>query len=436
MKNKLRYLYHELIPHMLRSVAAPGNQILLLFTIDGILITLVNNLIDANNNLFANRLGAGDYELSLVIMLPQLVAMMILLPGGILTDRMKDKKNMVSASLTVLAVVYILIGFVPFFGPYKLIAYLGLLALSLGPMTLYNLSWQSFFSDVVPIDKRNNILTFRTGVSFLIGITILLISGALLASVGAVGQKIMFHQGFYWVASILLLVQSRVLKRVKNATIEQSARINMKEFKLTLKDLIHNRKFLGFISVALFFYITWHVDWTLYFIGQTQYLQMNEVWLSWINIGKAIIQFLSIGLWSRINSRRGVRFGIIFASVGLAFCPISMIVSTSLPLEIGRVVFLVMNTVSCITLAITSLNLLQCLLQVLPEKNKTLNISIYTIMVTLSNAVMPLVGVTIYTKLGADLAALQLVFAGVFVLRIIATGLWTFRWWRLRLEPK
>lgn len=72
--------------------------------------------------------------------------------------------------------------------------------------------------------------------------------------------------------------------------------------------------------------------------------------------------------------------------------------------------------------ATVNLNMIQCLLQVIPNKNKTLSISFYTILVTLSNAFMPMVGVLIYTKLGANLAGLQTTFGIIFVLRIVSTG--------------
>ena len=43
---------------VLHKISEPGNRILLLFTLEGMLITLVNNLVGNNNNLFATRLGA------------------------------------------------------------------------------------------------------------------------------------------------------------------------------------------------------------------------------------------------------------------------------------------------------------------------------------------------------------------------------------------
>lgn len=418
---------HFLLPF--KKISPPKNGILVLFTLEGMLITLVNNLINNNNNLFATRLGANEFQLGLIFTIPQLIAMLALIPGGILTDRMNNKQNMVTSSLFFIFVSYIAIGFVPFIESFQFIVFLILLAVSVGFMTIYNVSWQAYFSDIVNIEERNHIITIRTALTFLINIIIPFICGSILSYATTNNSKIRIHQLFFWIGSILLLIQIVTLKKIKVKPTQPSSSINIKQFKHVLMELLHNKKFLGFVGVALFFYTTWHIDWTLYFIGQVNYLNLNEAWLSYVSIGGAIVQFLTIGFWSRMNNKRGVRFGIIFGNIGLALCPISMIISTSL--EHGKLVFLILNTLSNFAFATVNMNILQCLLQVIPEKNKTLNISLYTILVTLSNAIMPLVGVTLYTYLGGHLQALQTTFGIIFGLRIISSSLWFLRWKRL-----
>ena len=420
------------LPTVLHNITDPGNRILLLFTLDGMLITLVNNLVGSNNNLFATRLGASEFQLSLMTTIPQLVGLMVLIPGGILTDRMKNKRNMVMVSLLFLTIFYALIGCVPMLSTNRFTAFLILVAASVGPMTIYNVSWQSYFSDLVNAKEQNHIITCRTALTFVIGIIIPLVSGSLLASANTNGGKIRLHQTYVWIGAVLLLIQMIVMSQIKGGFDTASVSHRTDRLKGVFSELLHNKKFLSYVSVAIFFYVTWHVDWTLYFIGQVNYLKLNEAWLSYVNIGNAVVQFVTIGFWSRLNNKYGVRFGIIFGNLGLAFCPICMIVATSLPLPQGQIVFVLMNTLANITLAAVNLNIMQCLLQVVPEKNKTVYISIYTVLVTLSNAFMPMLGVILYTKLGADLRGLQITFWIIFVARIISTGRWFVRWKRLR----
>ena len=166
-----------------------------LFTYEGILITLINNLVGSHNNLMATRLGAGDYELGLVTILPQLVGMIILIPGGILTDCLKNKRDMVTSALFAVACIYTLIGFVPALSFNQLGGFLILLALSSAPMTIYNISWQAYFSDVVHPNGRNSVLAVDPA-CLLIGITITLMGGALLSSAPTNADKIRIHQIF------------------------------------------------------------------------------------------------------------------------------------------------------------------------------------------------------------------------------------------------
>lgn len=416
------------------AAAVPLGRTMLLFTIEGILFTLVNNMVNNNNNLFALRLGASDIEISLLSTFSQIAGLVFLIPGAILTDRLPDKRRMVAISLALLAVSYLFIGFVPAFGKYSFLAFLILLSISVCPMTVYNTSWQAYFSDIIDEENRNRVLSKRTAGTFLAGIAVAMVTGTLLAAASDTAEKIRIHQVFFWAASFFLVLQIFVLTRIKSDRPAVNNSIGLKDLLNSVTALFTNKKFLGFFVVALFFYMTWQLDWTLYFIGQVRYLGMNEAWLSYAGILGTLVQFLSIGLWSRLNEKMGVRFGIIPGAVGLAFSPFAMIISTSLAPSIGPTVFLVLNTLFNITFATIILNVLQCLLQVIPENNKTLSISIYTVFISLSNAFMPMVGVKIYTALGGDLNAFRMTFLIIFFVRVISVGLWILRWFLLRGE--
>lgn len=416
--------------------AGPAGNAMLLFTFEGILFTLVNNMINNNNNLFAMRLGASDMQISLLTTFSQIAGLIFLIPGAIMTDRLSNKRRMVILSLSMLAVSYFFIGFVPAFGTYRLLAFIILLSVSVCPFTVYNTSWQAYFSDVIAIEHRNRVFSSRTAGTFLAGIVVSVVTGTLLASAIDLQAKIRIHQVFFWVACILLMLQIFVLSRIKSVNTGAKTVIGLKDLAKAIAELFTNKKFLGFFGVALFFYLTWHIDWTLYFIGQVRYLGMNEAWLSYVGIGGTLVQFLSVGFWSRVNEKMGVRFGIIPGGLCLIGCPIAMIIATSVPISIGPTVFLVLNTIFNLTFATIPLNILQCLLQVIPEKNKTLSISIYTVFISLSNAFMPMLGVKLYTALGGDLNGFRLSFLIIFASRIISTGLWVLRWLLLRKEER
>jgi MFS family permease len=416
--------------------AQPAGRAAVFFTVEGILFTLVNNMINHNNNLFAMRLGASDIEISLLTTFAQITGLVFLIPGAIITDRLPDKRRMVVTALLLLSASYLLIGFAPFFGSYRYYAFLVLLSIAMCPLTLYNMSWQAYFSDVIAIEHRNRILSTRTAGTFLAGIAVSLVCGNLLAAAAGTDAKIRIHQGFFWTACVLLIIQVIVLRRIESGSEGTRKIVSLSEIKATVAGLFRNKIFLSFFGASLFFHMTWQLDWTLYFLGQVRYLGLDEAWLSYVSIGGTLVQFLSVGLWRRVNEKTGVRFGIILGSAGLTCCTLSMLAATSVPASAGPVLFLVLHTLSNVTFATIPMNLLQCLLQGIPEKNKTLSISIYTVFIALSNAFMPVTGVRIYTAFGADLNAYQAAFRIIFCLRLISTGLWILRWLMLRREAK
>ncbi len=424
MKKRLQSLTAAAFKKSIISSFLPENNALLMFTIEGVLFAIATNIINNNNNLFALRLGATDAQVSQVTAIPQFVGLFVLLPIGILTDRLRNKGLMVRLSLMALAFFYLLIGFVPFLEHYRFLVFLILLSLSMGPMTGYNASWQAYFSDVVPFEKRNRVLTARTGGMFFINVALPLVTGALLAYSTELSYKIKVHQIFYWFIFAMFLLQVVAVARIKGGVTEGTDSLSLTHLRASIKDIIKYKPFIKFLAGALFFYVFWQADWTLYFLGQVNYLKMNEAWLSYAAIGAALAQFVTIGLWSRINERFGPRFGVIFGNLGLAFCPICMMISTSLPGKAGMITFLVLNTLANLAFATIPLNLPQYLLSVIPEKNKTISISIYTVFITLSNAIMPMAGVKAYQLLGNNIHAFRRVFLILFLFRIASTFQW------------
>ncbi len=407
---------------------------MLLFAAEGAVYTLMTNLANNNNNLFATRLGANDFQLSLLSLLSQLVGVCVLLPGAVYTDRLRNKRKMVALALAAVSAAFLLAGLTPLAGPAALGLFLACASLSAGANSLYNSSWQAFFADVVPLRQRNTCYSARTRITFVIGIVVPLITGSLLSARPDESGKIAMHQLFLFLAAGCAVVQILVLNRVEGGTVQKPAGATMRDLLRAARDLGHNRRFLRFAAVALFFYMCWHLDWTMYFIAQTQYVGLNELWLSISNGASAMAQFLTIGFWARKNERRGVRFGMVLGAFGLMLAPLSILIPMGLAPGARPLVHVVLRAVFDLTCANVTLNILQCLLQVIGEENRTLSISVYTLLIALSNAFLPMVGVGIYTALGADAAACASFYWITMALRVFSVLFWLTRWKRMRGE--
>jgi len=417
--------------------SAASNPVAMRYAMDGLLVALAVNIASNNNNLFALRLGAGDYQLSLVQFLPQLFTMLILIPGGLFAGSLHNKRRIIIGALITGAMGYLLCALSPLFRfmntgnelnpAYSIYFFLAFLALAAGAMATYNISWQSFFPEVVSLQERNHVLTMRSHMDVFISIPLPLLVGTILLHTAAGRGKIIVHQSFYLCAALFLVLAAINYHRIKAVRPAAPKRVSFFETKKAMKSLVRNKQYMLYIGTALFFYMTWHFDWTLYFIGQVSYLKMNEFQIGLTTLGATTAQFLTMRFWSRVNEKHGVVLPVTFGILGLSLCPVAMIISTSLPVSIGPYVFLPLHAIVSLPLAAITLNMLQCLLQVADEEYRSFSISVYTCLICLSNAVMPVAGIALYRALGGDRNGLRLTFAIIFTLRIAAAFLWLVR---------
>lgn len=410
-----------------------NNPVAANYAIDGLLVIGALNLAASNNNIFAQRLGAGDFHLTMLQFLPQSINLLILIPVGLFADSLRNKARLVSGALVCTSFLFMVVAGLAFVFDQPLYLFLIFLALANASTMVYNIAWLGFFPEVVEDHKRNMVLTLRSRVSILISMLMPLISGGILASIPSEEGKILAHQVFYAMVAVMLIGNAFHLRKLKAINPAPPKKIKLSEIKKAASRLRGNKPFIIFAGVALFFHMSWQMDWTLYFIGQANYLQMNEFQLSLGVVGSTFSQFITIKFWSKRNQRYGVEKPVISGILGLSFLPIGMIIATALPISFGVVAFLIMHTLGLLFFATIGLNMFQCLLPVLDEEYRSFSVSVYTCLITLSNATMPVVGVAIYRGLGGNVVSLRITFGIVFVLRIIAAGLW---WLRIKHSAK
>ncbi|MCL1845508.1 MAG: MFS transporter [Defluviitaleaceae bacterium] len=412
------------------------------YGIDGILLMGAVSIAANNNNLFAQRLGADEFQLSMLQFLPQMLSLVLLVPMGLMTDSFANKRRMLSAALVMAGIFFAIASmaaFVPDVLPdvpvYFFIAFLALANVSVGVM---NIAWQSYFPEVVPEnawtegvkESRNNVLTFRARMTMIIQLIAPLSIGIILTSIASDAGKIAAHQIFYILAAVLLISNAIHFRKIKAVRPAEPKRVSLKQLKTAAGRLSKNRLFILFALVILFFHMTWHADWTLYFIGQRNYLEMNEFLLSLTPVVAMIAQLVTLKRWSRNNLKQGVEKPLVWGILGLALCPAAMIIGVSIPIRaVGIPVFLLLHAVGHLAFANITLNLFQCLLKVVDEEYRSFSISVYTVLITLSNAVMPVAGVAMYRGFGAAVGdgrtGLVITFAILFFARILAGGVWT-----------
>ena len=398
------------------------------YGIDGLLVMGALSIAANNNNLFAQRLGATDFQLANLQLFPHLMALFLLIPAGLLVGSFRNKRKIISLMLILTGIFFAVMSisaFVPGNPVLFFMLFFALASVSINGM--YNITWQAFFPEVIPEEKRNTVLTFRAKMTMFIALVVPLSVGIILTSIPSMSGKIAAHQIFYAAAAVLLLANAYHFRKIKATVPVEPKRITFAEIKVAARRLKSNKPFIIFTLAMLFFHMTWQIDWTIAFICQANYLQMNEFALTLVPISGVIAQLLTLKFWSKNNAKKGVDQPVVYAILGLAVLPLGFIAAMNMGHLQGIILFLAVHFLAQLTIVNIVLNLFQCLLKVSDEEYRSFSISVYISILTLSNAVMPRVGVWIYHQLGANAQALQLTFAGVVVLRLVAAGVWMLR---------
>lgn len=429
MKNRIR--------HILQSLHGPESTIMLLFGIEGIFLQFATSVNSFGNNLYATNMGATDSQIGLISLVPNLVACIALLPLGILSDRLRSSKTVPLVTLLLMAFGYFCFATVPVMGAARMTLFFVFLAFTAGGLAIYNAQWQAFFGDVTPLEQRNSVFAFRNQFMFSIGILAPLICGVLMGGQPDSDGKVLVLRIFFYLAGAFMLLQAYVISRIPGAQRSDAAmaelakkRFSARDVTSAIADAMRNRDFRMFFFPILFFYVGWHMDWSMWFIGMTQYVGMTETAISIYNGIFNIGQLIAIGLVAKLVQRKSADSGMLLAIGGLVLCPIIMMICPVLPAPMRSPAFTIMITLFNAPQCAVALCVVQMLLKAAPEKNRSLIISLYNMVIMLSNSLMPWLGVQLYTAFGADLRALYL-FNTVSVVWRLATLLLFL--WRYRL---
>jgi Na+/melibiose symporter-like transporter len=309
-----------------------------------------------------------------------------------------------------------------------------MVSLANAPLSLYNTTWQNYFSDVVQPQQRNSLYTMRTSMTFAAGILVVQVTGLLLGQAANDKIRILLYQACYLLAFGFSILQWLTLRQSPAVESEDSG-YGLRELILAIKAIIDNRPFLSFIGISFVFHIGWYMAWPLFFLLQVDYMQANESWLSYVIVSASVLQWLTVGFWSRFIDKHGIRLAVVIGAIGLTVNPLFAVMSSYFPIGWRMPAMLVFNLINAATFSSFQLSILQCLFEVVPNRFKQLNLSLYTTLLLFANAFMQFFGVRFYVMLGDTHTAMTIALAVSAAIRLLGTILFVWRWYRLRYEP-
>lgn len=407
----------------------PRCRLLILFGLEGLLLQYAVSLNSLANNLYATNLGATDTQIGLVQTVPNMAAVLFLIPFGLLGGRTRRSRTVPLFLLLFLGISYFGYAAVPWLPAGRMEAFFAFLGMTVGGIAIYNAQWQNFFGDAVDMPQRNGVLTVRNRCLFFTGVIVPLLCGTLMTAAPHVEEKLRVLQIFYALAGVCMLLQAFVLWRIPcpaRRDEELSKKAGLAVFRQALGHMAHHRAFRSFFVCIMLFYFSWHFDWSLWYLAEVQYAGMNEAQLSLFQALCSVCQMIFIGFFAGLCRKKSEHYAILWACAGLWLCPVMVAGMLWVPMQARAVYFIIIGLVGNIPQCVISMCTVQMLLQVCPRANRALIISLYTLFVTLSNSLLPLLGVQVYTALGSNEHAVfwvnsieSLVRAGVFILMAV-----------------
>jgi Na+/melibiose symporter-like transporter len=408
-------------------VQTAQGRLLLLFALEGCCLQFISSVNGLGNTIYATNLGATDTQIGLVQMMSNIMAVALLLPVGMWGNRSKTPGRVPYIMLLFVSAMYLCYGSVPALAKQNpMPLYFVFLSLTAGIIVTFGAPWQAFFAGCTTQEQRNDVFTFRNKFMFFVGFAAPLVFGALLSAAPDQTHKLLVLRCFYYANAALAFVQALLIRRldIDFGALKETETVHKREsMPKVLLGALQDRRFVSFLVFIVIFYMSWHFDWSIWYIAQTRYCGMNEAHLSYCNAFASLAQLACIGCWGRLNRRRGVFYTFHLGIIGLLAGGAAMFAALFCPPGVSPWVVIVFNTAANGLSACVGLCVLQMLLSQMPKGNEALLISFYTLLTMISNSLMPLVGVKVYEALGADLHAIRLTF-GCMLLWRVAVLLW------------
>ncbi|PTQ57664.1 MAG: Permeases of the major facilitator superfamily [Candidatus Carbobacillus altaicus] len=331
-------------------------------------------------------LHATDYQVALLSSLPQLVNLLVLIPGALFLSRLKQKKGFTTLNVGLAKVFFLIAAFVPWIYPDDpaqalviVIAFYGI------PLALAGLSWQAFISDLIPAEERNAFFGQRNRDTTLWAMVAVFLTGMLL---NLFDKKLIWPYQFFFVIAFLFgVLETWTLFRhdepVRPVDEREPKRLNFQ----AVRTMFQRPAFVRFFIAGMFFNFAWQMAWPLFNIYQIKTVHATAFWLSLFTVANQISQSIAFPYWGRLADRFGTGTALAITALGMATAPTLTVLSTSL-------VYLVfVNLFTGAFVAGTVLLLFNQLLHVSPAEDRTSYIAVYNLGVGAVGFIAPQVGV-------------------------------------------
>ncbi len=334
---------------------------------------------------FLERIGGSEFHISLYNALPGFMMFLTVFIGSIWLNSQLSKKRAIQKTILASRFIVLIFATVPMMPKiYQPMAFVVLSGLMSIPLAVYLSGYQSFIGDVFIEENRASAIGKGNQYGVYAVMVMTLLTGYILSELpGNEAQRIFIYQLFFVISFLVGLAEIYIFDRFEVRTHKKKDLISWKD---SLKGIPTNKKFKLFMICSLIFHFGWQMGWPLFSIYMIKVLGANEMWLAIINMGSFLTMIVGHKIWPGYIKKIGNPAVTAICTMGMALTPLFYIISKNL---------IVMSVVAVATGIFTSGTLtvlLSGLLEVLPEKERTVYMGFYNTFINLSLAIAPMIG--------------------------------------------
>ena len=365
-------------------------------------------------SVFAIRLGASNTVVGLLVSLPALINIFWLIPSARIIERQRRRLPIIVKMGFLQRLGYLLIALMPFvLRAHRPEALVALVALITVPTAIASVAFTSLVADVVPVDKRAQVISIRNVLISIVSTVTVLISGKLLdLLLFPFNYQLLFGAGF--AASLVSLYYVSRIKVADAVVVEQQPQRKsplVTQLRRSVRQLIKQRDFVRFSASAFVFHWGLYLPTALYAIYRVRYLGASDTWIGLLSMTQNAVTIWTYFYWGRVASRKGSRLVLLISSLGIVLFP----VLTGLSPRIEPL--LIVSVIGGIFGAGFNLSFFNTLLEVCPQERRPSYLAINTTLINVAAFLAPLLGTSL-----ANVLDIRIAFFVAGAMRLLGVG--------------
>jgi MFS family permease len=348
-------------------------------------------------SIFALRLGASPFEIGLLTTGPALASIIFPLPATRLVKRHWGKAVVV-VPLAIYRLFYAVVALVPLLPQQGrvvvLVAALGLLSV---PLAVFNTAFVPLFAKVLPQDMRGRIIGIRGTFAGLTSTVAVLVAGWILDRIPfPLNFEIMFGVAFFFAQMSTWLI-SRLAIPALNEDVPASA-ASMERAATgragILGRLPRHGPFWRFMASVVVLLLGVYFPMALYPLVMVDRLHASNAWIGAFSMGGGLCGVVLAALWAKGSAKIGSRWLLV------AICALYTLVPLGASHTASLEAYIPVSLAGGGLGAVLGMGLLQCLLEVTPERQQTEYMAIYSMVANIAVASAPILGTTVLSIAG------------------------------------